>query len=114
MERIAKVTDHAGLANVHVNDAIEAGLLAFAECQVLTRKRARLLQSTYNLESDALLYNGIPESNVSKFSNKIRNERDARIVETYVDFKTELKTKHEVLERVEAIQKLGKLLFLLP
>ncbi|KAI6176507.1 hypothetical protein M3Y97_00805700 [Aphelenchoides bicaudatus] len=108
-ERIAKVTDHAGIATVHVNDAIEAGVLAFAESQVLTRKMTRQLQNTYNLEPDLLLYEGVPEKCVSKFANRVRLERDSQIVEAYVDFKTELKTKHGVLERVETIQKLDKM-----
>lgn len=42
-----------------------------------------------------LLYEGVPEKCVSKFANCVRLERDSQIVEAYVDFKTELKTKHE-------------------
>jgi hypothetical protein len=73
----------------------------------LTRKRKNELQKRFHVEERDILYDGVPETSTKKFAKRIRNDRDSRIVETFVDFKTELKTKHEILQRVETIEKLG-------
>jgi hypothetical protein len=71
-EKIAKVEDHAGIGNVHIDNAVDAGVLAFVESQVLTRNQTRLLQSTSNLQSNDILYDGLPETSTTKFARKIR------------------------------------------
>lgn len=106
-EKAANVTDQAGFANIHLNNAVEAGIYAYAESQVLTRRRARSLQNNFNLRESEILYEGVPEKSMSKFAQKIRIDRDSRIIETFVDYKIELKTKHDVLRRVETVEKLG-------
>lgn len=92
---------------MHLNEAGKAGIYAFAESQVLTRRQVRSLKDKFNVDASEILYDGVPETSMSKFAKRIRNDRDSRIIETYVDFKSALKTKHDVLRRVETIEKLG-------
>ncbi|CAD5220237.1 unnamed protein product [Bursaphelenchus xylophilus] len=98
-EKLVKAEDHTGISNIDIDKAVEAGALAFVDLHTMTRKRLRNLKR--RISDPNLLYSPIPyEGSLKNYIEKCKSERENQIIETYVDFKTELKAKYDVLQRV--------------
>ncbi|CAD5214037.1 unnamed protein product [Bursaphelenchus okinawaensis] len=107
-EKIVRAEDHTGISNVDLDRAVEAGAMAFANCNIMTRNRHKCLKR--RVSDSHILYQPLPyDGRIKKYVENTLSQRENQIVETFVDFKTEVKAKYDVLKRVDELTKLDKL-----